>query len=473
MKKRQPADDSLDARTLPHNLEAERSVLGAVLVHNPVMEQLAGVLTADDFYRDAHRRIYRAIQRIIDERRAEADFVTLKEELARAGDLDEVGGPAYVASLADGVPRATNVRHYASIVKEKAMLRALIFAANKVLLDAYAAEETPAVLVQQADKLLLDVQRATLSHRLEDVRGAVPRIMADLEHRTRNRGELLGLATGFKSLDELTLGWQPGDLNIIAARPSIGKTTFVLNTAIAASQAGKRVVIFSLEMRRKQLEYRLLSTLSNVPLTRMLTGFLGSKDYEGISAGLELLAATNILIDDRSAQPVTSMRGASRRLRNEGGLDLIVIDYVQLVPGALDGKASRNEQVTDISRRLKELADECNVPVLLVSQLSRANEKRADPRPRLSDLRESGALEQDADAVIFLHRANHRVGGETELIIEKQRNGPTGTVMLSMDRDTTTFTDAGLAPEPVQPAPKPVQEGLPDMPQRARRRRHF
>lgn len=468
-----PIDDGLDARSLPHNLEAERSLLGAILVNNQAFELAVQVITADDFYRDAHRRIFTAMTRVIEDRRSDADFVTLKEELLRVGDLDEVGGPAYVSSLADGVPRTTNVRYYAGIVKEKAMLRALIFAANKILTDAYAAEDSPAELVQRADKLLLDVQRATISNRMEDVRGAVPRLMAELEYRTAHRGELLGLPTGFSSLDALTLGWLPGDLDIIAARPSIGKTTLALNTAIAVAKTGARVAFFSLEMRRKQLEYRLLSTLSGVPLTRLMTGYLGSKDYAAIAHAMEVLATLPIMIEDRSGQTVTQIRGACRRLRSEGGLSLGVIDYVQLVRGELDGRASRNEQVTDISRRVKELADECGVPMLLLSQLSRAGDKRADAKPRLSDLRESGALEQDADAVLFLHRANHRVGGQTELIIEKKRNGPTGTVMLSLDRETTTFIDQGLEPEPVEAPPAPKQEGLPGVPHTRRRRGYF
>jgi replicative DNA helicase len=463
-------EDGLDARTLPHNLEAERSILGGILVHNAAFTLAAQVITADDFYRDAHRRIFAAMIVLIDEKHVEVDFVTLKEELAKHGELDEVGGPAYIASLADGVPRATNVAYYAGIVKEKALLRALIYAANKMLTDAYAGEDEPATLVQKADAELLKVQQATRSSRLTDMRESVGRIMNDLDYRAAHRGELLGLDTGFPSLNELTFGWLPGDEVIIAARPSIGKTTFVLNTALAAAKLGKRVAIFSLEMRRKQLEYRLLSTLSGVPIGRLASGYLGSRDYEKLSQAFETMHVLPLYIDDRSGQTALDIRTGCRRVKSEGGLDLVVVDYVQLVPGTLERGATRNEQVTDISRRFKDAADELTVPFLVLSQLSRANEKRADPRPRLSDLRESGALEQDSDIVAFLHRENHRTGGATELILEKQRNGPTGTVMLNLDRDTTTFTDAGPQPEPEQPAPKPVQETMPGMPERRRRR---
>lgn len=448
-----------DERTLPHNLEAERSVLGAILVHNAAFELAARVVKPADFYRDAHRRIFAAMSHLIDERRIEVDFVTLKEELVRLGELDEVGGPAYVSSLADGVPRATNVAYYAGIVKEKATLRELIYAANKILKSAYEAEDPPEELLRTADRLIIDVVSGHGTGRLEAVRDSIPQIFKDLEHRIEHRGELLGITTGFDGVNLETLGWQNGDLIIIAARPSIGKTTFVVNSLVAAAEAGKRTLLFSLEMRKKQLHNRLLSHLSGVDLSRIVTGAVGSSDYSKISAALDRMHALDLHIDDRSGQTYWDIRAQCRRLKAEHGLDLVAIDYVQLMAGSLERKgANRNEEVTDISRRLKVLADELGIPILLLSQLSRAGSKRSDPRPQLSDLRESGSLEQDADVVAFLHRKNHKEGGYTEFILEKQRNGPTGTLALTFEKETSTFRDGGEPP----PAPERKRKGDPD-----------
>lgn len=431
-----PPDPTYD-RPLPHNLEAERSVLGAILIRNDVFELAAELLKPAHFFRDAHRRIYAAIERVITERKAEADFVTLKEELNRAGELEEVGGPAYLASLTDGLPHATNIKHYAGIVREKWLLRELIFAGNKMLAAAYEAEESPVEILKETDRALLELQ--THGDRRGLVRLNAGALFSDLEERVNKKGQLWGLETGFRSINEQTSGWQDGDLIILAARPSIGKTALALNTALAAAQAGKHVAIFSLEMRRRQLEYRILSTLSNVPATKMQTGYLCDTEYTAIAAALGVFNELPIHINDRAGQAVGDIRMACRRMKNEHSIDLVIVDYVQLIPGTLDRRgATRNEEITDISRRLKVLADEITAPVMVLSQL-----KRQEGRPQLSDLRESGALEQDADLVCFLHRKNHKEGGLTNFIIEKARNGPTGTVNLSLDRDTTTFTDAG------------------------------
>jgi replicative DNA helicase len=373
------------------------------------------------------------------------DFVTLKEELIRIGDLDEVGGPAYVASLSDGVPRATNVKYYAGIVKEKAALRALIYAANKLLTDAYAAEDSAIDIVSRAETALLDVQNAHVSQRMGELRESTSALIADFDERVANRGMLTGVETGFTSINELTFGWQPGDLIVLAARPSIGKTTFVMNSALAAAKTGKRIAIFSMEMRRRQLEYRIVSSLSSVACTRLLSGFISSTEYPKISYAFELIHKLSVSIDDRARQTVHDIRSACRRMKAEGGLDMVVVDYVQLMPGSLDRKGStRNEELTDISRRMKILADEIAAPIMMLSQLRRLDGRR---RPQLEDLRESGALEQDSDIVAFLHRSDHRAGGMTEFILAKQRNGPTGTVKLSFERDTLTFTDAGQETE--------------------------
>lgn len=429
-------------RVLPHNLEAERSVLGAILIQNSAYLDLAAQLTPGMFYRDAHRRIFEALVTVLEDRKQEADFVTLNAELDRRGELDEVGGPAYLTALVDGLPHSTNITHYAGLVREAAQHRALIRAGTALVSAAYEATESPAVLLQKTDRALLELQQSG------DRRGLVGMapgaLYQDLERRVATKGILRGIDTGFASINGETMGWQAGDLVVIAARPSIGKTTFAVNAAIAAARTGKHVAIFSLEMRRIQIEYRMLSSLANVPLRKILSGYLADVDYAPLSEAFTTLDALPLYITDRAGLTAWDVRMACRRLRNETQLDLVVVDYVQLMPGTLDRRgATRNEEVTDISRRLKELADELAVPILLLSQLNRGAEGRLDPRPKLTDLRESGALEQDADLVCFLHRKNHREGGVTNFIIEKQRNGPTGTVNLTLDRDVTLFTDGG------------------------------
>lgn len=457
MSRKQQMDDL--ERTLPHNLEAERSVLGAVLLWNPTYLEASRHIKSADFYRDAHRRIYAALERILERPGQAADFVTIKNELARTDELDEIGGPAYIASLTDGVPRSTNVAHYARIVKDKSLLRATIFAANKMLTDAYIAEDSPADIINAADKRIIELRHGAATGRMKTTRESAGDLLDALEWRHNNRGQLTGPTTGFPTLDQMTLGWQKGDLIVIAARPSIGKTSFVLNSAVAAARQGQRTAIFSLEMRRQQLEFRMLSSISGVELSSILSGFIAETSWGKLSQALGELTELPLCIDDAASRTVWDIRGDCRRLKADGGLDLVIIDYVQLMAGSLEKRnANRNEEITDISRKLKIMADELEVPVIVLSQLNRAAEGRSDPRPKLSDLRESGALEQDADIVAFLHRKHHREGGTTSLILEKQRNGPTGTINLELTRETTTFTDAGLEPDAPPPAPKEKPE---------------
>lgn len=444
---------SAGERSLPHNLEAERSVLGAIIVHNDAYEVAAEILRPGDFHRDAHRRIYAALMRLREERRIVADLVTLKEELARVGHLDEVGGPAYVASLADGMARTTNVKYYAQIVHEKAVLRAIIYAANTALAAAYEAEDSADAILNATDRALLELRNGRAGG-LVAFEGRMTDIFRGLEHRIEHKGELRGVDTGFPSLNALTLGWRRGDLIIIGARPSIGKTSFAMNSAVLAARAhGTRVAVFSLEMRREQLEDRLLSSIAQIPFQRIQSGHIGGDEWSRLGETLEAIRALPVHIDDRSGRSVTEIRAMCRRLKHEHGLGLVVIDYVQLMAGELDRRgATRNDEITHISRRLKDLADELSVPILLLSQLSRSPSKRYDPAPTLSDLRDSGALEQDADVVGLLHRRNYREGGTTVFILAKQRNGPTGTQNLTIDLDTMTFTDGGEdPPAPDQP----------------------
>jgi replicative DNA helicase len=454
-------DDPNAYRVQPHDLDAEKSVLGAILVNNAAFERAAQHIRARDFFRRAHQAIFEVCAFLIDEQRMAADFVTVKDELTKRNALEECGGPAYISSLTDGVPRSANIQHYARIVLEKSRLRQIIKTGQTMTTAAYDAEKAASEIIQAADRAIIGLQHEH-GGRLLDLRETHQALYADLEQREQNKGQLTGVDTGFASINDLTLGWQAGELIVIAARPSIGKTAFTLHTAMAAAKAGKTVAIFSMEMRRRQLEYRMLAALSGIALTRLQSGYLGEPDYERLTPAMATLAAMPIYIDDRSGQTVMDIRTACRLMKAEHALDLIVIDYVQLMPGTLEKRAAtRNEEVTDISRKLKILTDEVNAPILLLSQLNRGADGRADPRPKLSDLRESGALEQDADKVVFLHRKHHRESGVTNVIVEKDRNGPGGTLNVTFTRDNQVFVDGGEEPAP---EPKPEGEAKPKKP---------
>jgi replicative DNA helicase len=434
-------------RSLPHNLEAERSVLGAILVHNDAFNMAAQVIDSRDFYRDAHRRIFDKMV-ALNERNQAIDFVTLKEELGRAGELDDVGGPAYVASLADGVPRATNVEYYARIVKEKSTLRNLIFAANKILTNAYEADQESDLILDEAESAIFSVADDRLKAGFIAMRDLVKESFPKIEQLFEQKRLITGVPTGFVDLDEMTRGLQGGDLIIVAARPSMGKTSLVLNMAqYVATQPDRTVGFFSLEMSKESLFLRLLTSEAQIDSHRLMSGAIGQKDYGRISHALETLSAMKLYIDDTASIGVLEMRAKARRLKAEHGLSLLVVDYIQLMSGR--GRfENRTLELASISRSMKGLAKELNVPVVVLSQLSRAPEARSDHRPQLSDLRESGALEQDADLVVLIYRddvynkdPNSPDAGTAELIVAKQRNGPTGVVRLAFLREQTRFAN--------------------------------
>ena len=434
-------------RTLPHNLEAERSVLGAILVHNDAFNLAAQVIDSRDFYRDAHRRIFDKMV-MLNERNQAIDFVTLKEELGRAGEIDEVGGPAYIASLADGVPRATNVEYYARIVKEKATLRNLIFAANKILTNAYEADQESDLILDEAESSIFSVADDRLKAGFVPMRQLVHESFPKIEQLFEQKRLITGVPTGFVDLDEMTRGLQGGDLVIVAARPSMGKTSLVLNIAQhVAIQPDHTVGFFSLEMSKESLFLRLLTSEAQIDSHRLMSGAIGQKDYGRISHALETLSAMRLFIDDTANVGVLEMRAKARRLQSEHRLSLLVVDYIQLMSGR--GRfENRTLELASISRSLKGLAKELSVPIVVLSQLSRAPESRSDHRPQLSDLRESGALEQDADVVVLIYRddvynkdPNSPDAGTAELILAKQRNGPTGTVRLAFLREQTRFAN--------------------------------
>jgi replicative DNA helicase len=441
-------DVAAPERTLPHNLDAEKSVLGAILIHNEAFNHAAELIDSGDFFRDAHRRIFDKMV-VLSERGDAIDFITLKEELSRAGELDEIGGPAYIASLADGVPRSANVEYYARIVKEKATLRNLIHSANKILIEAYEGEQEPDLLLDEAERAIFAIAEDRIRAGFVPLRDLVQDSFATIEKLQQHKGLVTGVPSGFVDLDEMTSGLQPSDLVLVAARPSMGKTSFVLNIAQhVGTSTDMTVGFFSLEMSKEQLFMRMLTSEARIDAHRFRSGYLSEKDYGRLSQALGTLAEARVYIDDTASIGVLEMRAKARRLQAEHGLHLLIIDYIQLMTGR--GRfESRQQELATISRSLKGLAKELRVPIVALSQLSRATETRSDHRPQLSDLRESGALEQDADVVMFIFREeqyrtddgqpNTEAEGVAEIIVGKQRNGPTGSVKLAFVKEHTRF----------------------------------
>jgi replicative DNA helicase len=434
-------------RTLPHNLEAERSVLGAILIDNESFNIAASVIDARAFFRDAHRRIFERMVALA-ERSQPIDLVTLKEELERAGEVEEVGGPAYIASLVDGVPRSTNVEYYAKIVKEKATLRSLIFSANKILSNAYEADQEADLILDEAESAIFSVAEDRIKAGFVAMRDLVKESFPKIEQLFEHKSFITGISTGFTEVDKMTRGFQRGDLIIVAARPSMGKTSLVLNIAQHVATAGSVAGFFSLEMSREQLFMRLLASEAKLDNYRLMSGQIGQKEYGEITHALETLSDARLYIDDTPGVGALEMRAKARRLQAEHGLDLLAIDYIQLMTGR--GRyENRTLELASISRSLKGLAKELNVPIVVLSQLSRAPEARSDKRPQLADLRESGALEQDADVVILIFREEmykqdnepSESDGIAELIVAKQRNGPTGLIKLAFLRQQTRFAN--------------------------------
>jgi replicative DNA helicase len=445
-------DTAIAERTLPHNLEAERSVLGAILLHNDAFNLAAEVIDSADFFRDAHRRIFDKMVKLA-ERGDAIDLVTLKEELGRSSELEEVGGPAYIAALVDGVPRSMNVEHYARIIKEKATLRSLIYSANKILANAYEAEEDADVILDQAEHAIFAIADQKVRDGFVSLRDLAQSSFETIEKLHARKELITGVPTGFTDLDEMTSGLQPSDLIIVAARPSMGKTSLVLNMALhVGTKTDLTVGLFSLEMSKEQLFLRMLTSEARIDAHRLRGGFLGERDWGKLSQAIGTLSESKIFIDDSPAIGVLEMRAKCRRLAAEHGLQLVIVDYIQLMQ-ARGRYENRTLELASISRSLKGLAKELNVPIVVLSQLSRAPEARSDHRPQLSDLRESGALEQDADVVIFIYRADQYVDrsqppaeseGVAELIVGKQRNGPTGVVKLAFIREFTRFENLAM-----------------------------
>lgn len=438
-----PTDVTLD-KSLPHNLDAERCVLGAVVLDNAALNAAIELLKPEDFFLDAHRRIFDRMLRLSEGSRA-IDLVTITEELGRSGELEASGGPAYLSSLIDGVPRISNIEHYSRIVKEKAVLRGLIHASNSIILEAMEGEGEADEILDRAEATIFKIAEDRIKTGLLGIKDIVKSSFQTIDRLYERGQRITGLPTGYKDLDDLTSGLQRGDLIIVAGRPSMGKTAFALSVAqkVALDQ-GLAVGIFSLEMAKEQLLLRLLCSEAQVDSHKLRGGYLAKDDWGKLTIGLGRLAEAPIFIDDMPSITVMEIAAKARRLKAERGLALLIVDYLQLLSGR--GRfENRTQEISAISRGLKALAKELDVPLMAISQLSRAPEQRGrDRRPQLSDLRESGSIEQDADLVLFVFRealydrdATPAERARTELIIGKQRNGPVGKVeFIFLDRFT-------------------------------------
>ncbi len=431
-------------RALPHSIDAEKSLLGAVLVNNENYYRVIELLRPEDFYLDAHRTILRQMIALVERSRA-IDLVTLQEELLRAAQLESAGGMSYLASLLDGIPHLINIEHYIEIIREKALLRQMVNSANKIMAECFDQSAPAEEILDRAEKSLFDLSEKRIKTGFISVRDLEAPATKLLEKLYNEREMITGVATGFVDFDRMTSGLQKGDLIILAARPSMGKTALCLNIAqhVAVKDQGK-VGIFSLEMSKEQLLMRFLCAHAMVDAHKVRTGYIGRDDFMKLIESLGAVTRAPLHIDDSSSLTVMEMRAKCRRLKAEHGLDLIIVDYLQLMSGY--GKVeNRVQEISGISRGLKALAKELDVPVIALSQLSRAPEQRqGDHRPQLSDLRESGSIEQDADLVTFIfreevYRPDDENQGKAELIIAKQRNGPTGVVRMAFLRQFTKF----------------------------------
>lgn len=435
-------------RIPPHNEEAERSALGACMLSKEALMDVAEEVRAEDFYNESHREIFNSIMRLYREN-ISVDMLTVCEDLKKQKALDMVGGRTYIGTLTSEVPSTANAGDYAKIVAEKAMMRQLIFASEEIAAKGYEDKEDTEGLINAAESSIFRIAQKRQKNDYAKIQDVLMKNLKMIDEAERNQGNVIGLPTGFKALDEKTSGLQKSDLIIIAARPGMGKTAFALNVAAqSAVKAKASVLIFSLEMSQEQLGQRLIAMQARVESEKLKKGNLERKDWDRINVALDELNETKIVIDDTPGISIMEMRNKCRRLKAEQGLDLVVIDYLQLM--TFDGRAdSRQQEVSALSRHLKLLAREMDCPVIVLSQLSRAPEQRQDKRPMLSDLRESGSIEQDADIVIFLYRGdyyneNSEKPGVCEVNLAKHRSGPTERLELTWVARYTKFSDKAL-----------------------------
>jgi replicative DNA helicase len=440
------AVDLITERGLPHSLDAERCVLGSIILENDSIYQVLDALAGDDFYAESHRVLYERFIELITKSRG-VDLVILKEELGRLGELEQVGGITYIASLIDSVPTARNIAHYAQIIKERAALRRLILAGYEIIDSCYKQEEETEEILNKAEQKIFSIAENRLTSGFTALKDLADSAWNRINYLHENPGILTGLPTGFVDFDNMTSGLQPADLIVIAGRPSMGKTAFALNIAQhAGTKLKKTIGIFSLEMSKEQLMLRFICSEAQVNAHRLRSGECTREEWSRLMKAMAVLTDAPIFVDDSSGLTPLDMGAKARRLKAEHGCDLLIVDYLQMMrmKGRYD---NRQQEITAISRSMKEIAKELNVPVIALSQLHRGPETRGkDHRPMLSDLRESGAIEQDADVVCFIYReevyeATEENKGLAEILVRKQRNGPIGDISLVFLKEWTRFVD--------------------------------
>ncbi len=433
-----------EGRVPPQSIEAELSVLGAMMLKKEAVTQAIEMLHAHEFYRQAHRAVFEAMEGLVRDGEP-VDIVTVTESLKKSGRLDQVGGISFLANLTNSVPSTANLAHYAKIVKEKALLRALIDASTEIAGAAYEASEDVARQLDDAEQKILAIAGGRITGSFTPIKEVVFDAVDRVSVLARSKGGITGLSTGLTTLDSVTRGLQKSDLIVVAARPAMGKTAFVLNLATHVALQGKTVAFFSLEMPREQLMHRIFCAEGQIDATRLARGELDDDEWSRLVKVADRMLKAELYFDDTSSTTVMDIRTRARRLKSEHGLDLIAIDYLQLIqaPGRAE---NRTLAVAEMTRSLKVLARELEVPIIVLSQLSRATEGRSDKRPMLSDLRESGSIEQDADIVMFLYREDYynqdtENANITELSIAKHRNGATDTLKLFFQKEYTRFRD--------------------------------
>ena len=439
-------EETLLKRILPHSTEAEQSVIGAMIMDGEAIMVASEIICGDDFYNRQYGVVFDAMTELSDEGKP-VDLVTLQDRLREKDVPPEVSSLEFIGNLVTSVPTSANIKYYANIVAEKATLRRLIRLNEEIANTCYAGKESLEAILEDTEKRVFDLVQRRNTGEFVPIRQIVMNAMDQIEKASKNDGNVTGIATGFIDLDYKTAGMQPADLILIAARPSMGKTAFVLNIAeYVAFKSNETVAIFSLEMSKQQLVNRLFAMESRVDSQKLRTGNLSDMDWEKLIESAGVIGKSNLIIDDTPGINIPTMRSKCRKYKLEHDLKLIIIDYLQLMSGSGRGSDSRQQEISDISRSLKALARELKVPVVALSQLSRAVEQRPDHRPMLSDLRESGAIEQDADVVMFIYRDDYynkdtERKGISEIIIAKQRNGPIGTVELAWLPDFTKFAN--------------------------------
>lgn len=437
-------------KVMPHNIEAEQSVIGSMLISKYAAQKSVENLTNDLFYMDAHDKIFTVIRDLMDNN-TPIDITTVTSELDKKKWLKEIGGAQYLSELINSVPSATNVDEYIKIVNEKAVLRRLIKESSDIATDAFDSQDNINDILDNAEKKILNVVRTRKGSEFRTIQDVLFKTQSDLEKLAQNKGAITGLTTGFYDIDKLTSGLHPNELIIVAARPAMGKTAFALNLVVnAAMNQDKAVALFNMEMPAEQLAMRMLSSVGQIKQNKLKNGFLEHDDWKRINEAISRLADTKLFIDDTAGMTIAEIKAKCRRLASQkDGLALIVIDYLTLIQGSAKYQGNRQQEVSEISRSLKTLAMELGVPVVALAQLSRGVEAREDKRPMLSDLRESGSIEQDADIVAFLYRDDYYTKqdseanpvSESEFIVAKHRNGPTRTIPLIFQRDTSTFVN--------------------------------